>query len=108
MGGRANHGVNLGGDQRRFLVIDMVPAAEGRAAGPDVAAVPLEFYIWEPAADVFGHPVHRDISAAGHIVVKADGLALKASQARGWWDFEIDPVSGRGHYLQLHTISPMD
>ncbi len=107
MGGRPNHGVYLRGYPGRLLFIDMIPAAESRAAGPEVAPVSLELYVGEPLADVLGHLFHRDIRTTRHVVVKANSLALQAGQARGWGNLEINSVRGGGHDLQLHAFSPL-
>jgi hypothetical protein len=107
MSGRADHGIDLGGDPGGLFRIDMVSAAESRAAGPEVAALSLELYVIEPLADVLGHPVHRDIRATGHVIVQANGLALQAGQARGWGHLEINSVRGGGHDLHLHGVSPL-
>ena len=60
----------------------------------------------EPLTDALGHVVHGDIGATSHVVVKSNGLALQAGQARGWGHLEINSVRRRGHDLQFHSVSP--
>src|SRR5262249_57447451 len=54
-----------------------------------------------------GHPLYGDIRPTRHVVVQADGLALQASQTRGWGHLEIYSVRGGGHDLHLHAVFPL-
>jgi hypothetical protein len=108
MGGGADHSVYLCGYPGCLLCVDMVPAAERRAARPEVAPVSLEFYVGEPLAEALGYPFYGDIRAASHVVVQADSLAFQAGQAGGRGNLEINPVRSRGHNLQLHDVSSPD
>src|SRR5919106_1528290 len=103
----ASHDVHLRGDPGRLVGIDMVPTAERRASGPEVAPVALERDVGVPPAQMFGHPVHGDIRPTGHVVVQADSLALQAGQARGWGHLEIYSIRGGRHDLHLHGVSPL-
>tara|TARA_B100000678_G_scaffold38414_1_gene28145 strand:+ start:87 stop:509 length:423 start_codon:yes stop_codon:yes gene_type:complete len=76
MGSRPNHGVDFHRYKGSFFFIYVSTAAQGRAAGPEIPAVPLELNSGESLADVLGHSVYGDVRAAGHIVVEADGLAF--------------------------------
>src|SRR5262249_6148613 len=79
---------------------------ERRTARSDDTPVALELDASVAPAEMLGHPLHGDIRPTRHVVVQADGLALQASQTRGWGHLEIHSVGSGGHDLHLHAVFP--
>ncbi len=78
MGGGPDHGVNLGCNPGRLIVVDVVSATEGGSAGPEDAAVTLELHAGEASADVFGLQLFFVVCASSIFVVLSVGFAIQA------------------------------